>query len=1105
MYKDNKNVENELYYYRPPRISEKYQAKIDDQNEINNINCQNLLPRKNNYFLEKKIDLNKISNDDMEYFIKFINYFSNDYNSNPLIKGKISEDNALDLLKECNYDINLCISKILFPSLEIDEELFNHENNKEKIMFFVNSALNNLIGSNIYDKEQWLEHVNNRISKKIEYSELYSLLELANKMKIDIPKNISGEIKRSQDFSNLIRQQLNERNSLEELKKILKETDNYNVKTEEFIMLNEIIKKAKVWMKKASEIKNKNVNYKVLQNLYNEGKNLPVKLVHFDEIKNRYLTAHQWQEKFLALPKHSKTRQQGPPGERCNLTILSNLLQEAESINFSSPDVISLKINLEGLRDLENRINMILEDNSINKTKEILGELINSLDDLKFTTNLYDYLMNKYEFFEWVEKKNYYLKNKLLKIKHLRNLIKEANQRNLNLLPEIRAFRQEFEQIDNWLEIMSSIFYKENCPIINIEELDIYYKEGKEFILKPEEIEHLLTKCEEVYDFINECKSALNSQSYDYQKLSNYRDQIQKYNIKCDVFLAIDSQINLVQNWIKSCNIFIDNRKKLEPFKFEKLTSLEIRQKTVDMLEKFSNFNLLFFENLNDLLNKVTTFAKFSKEFNELIKIKKDAENFMNNNKNLEEVNLSELENLIEKSHYYSISKSFFSNLLCFYRAKSWNYIVSLENKMTINQAELMLQEGSNNNFSSVNIEIIRENINKTKEWTKQIKKSANEKLNYFYLKTLIKDGTNLPLHTPELEQLFNFQALLVNDIFYARTLLQSKIQFKELNDFSSKISDYYIEVPEFEVLKNLLNVSINWKLIASKIIQSRKVCDLFFKSNKTNYVNLIKKSTQSCTNLPNKEESILSSIIKDEENSKFNNKSDTSLLKKKKNKIVTKSQPVSENNLKIFENENGDFKKKKKKWENYTNDNTKKKNLVNNFDDKLKKTEDEIIENLRISEIKKKKSKKKEYQNVLNIINNNSNKKQYSSFKITNGKSRVKNKQNINISNPNYQVSNVNNNGKNENNGYFEKINIKKFNNLSYEERLVYLEKNIVLKMEDASEKYCICRRGDDTINYMLMCEICKEWFHGSCLKIIKANADKISQYICLSKYYLI
>ena len=58
---------------------------------------------------------------------------------------------------------------------------------------------------------------------------------------------------------------------------------------------------------------------------------------------------------------------------------------------------------------------------------------------------------------------------------------------------------------------------------------------------------------------------------------------------------------------------------------------------------------------------------------------------------------------------------------------------------------------------------------------------------------------------------------------------------------------------------------------------------------------------------------------------------------------------------------------------------------------------------------------------------------------------------------------------------------------------------------MEDASEKYCICRRGDDTINYMLMCEICKEWFHGSCLKIIKANADKISQYICLSKYYLI
>jgi hypothetical protein len=1103
-YKENKNVENELYFYRPPRVSEKYQVTMFENTDNNSLNSQNLLSKKNNYLFQKKIDYNKISSDDLDYYIKFIHFFSNDYNSNPLAKGIIMEDHALELLKDSNYDINLCISKILFPTLGIDEELFNHDNNKEKIMFFVNSAMNNLIGSNMHDKNLWLEYVNERINKKVDYSDLYQLLELAHKMKIDIPKQICAEIKKSQDYSNFIRQQLNERSTLDDLKKILKETENFNVKTEEFSILDEVIKKAKAWMKKTNDIKAKNVNYKILQNLYNEGKNLPVKLSQFEEIKARYSFAHQWQEKYISLPKHSKTRQQGPPGERCNITQLATLLHEAELINFSSSDVVSLKINLENLKDLENRIYMILEDTSVVKTKELLGELINSLDDLKFTTCLYDYLMNKYEYFEWVEKKNYYMSNKLLKIKHLRNLIKEANQRNLNVLPEIRLFRQEFEQIDNWLEVMSSIFYKENCPMINIEDLDHYYKEGKEFVLKPEEVEHLLTKCEEVYDFINECKSALNSQSYDYQKLSNYRDQIQKYNIKCDVFEAIDSQINLVQNWVKSCNIFIENRKKLESFRFEKLTSLEVRQRTVEMLEKFSNFNSLFFENLVELLNRVTTFAKFSKEYNELLKIKKDAENFMNNNKNVEEINLSELEGLIEKSHYYSISKTYFSNLLCFYRAKSWNYILSLENKMSINQAEIMLQEASNHNFSNVNIDIIRENINRTKEWTKQIKKSANEKLNYFFLKTLIKEGTNLPLHTPELEQLFNFQALLENDIFTARTLLQSKIQFKELNDFSSKISDYYIEVPEFEVLKNLLSVCINWKSIANKIMQSRKVCDLFFKSNKATYVNLIKKSTQNYSSLSGREEALSNSGFKEEEYTKLDNNSDSSLLKKKKKKPVSKSHVSSETNGKLTEPESRSKKKKIDKHGKIIN-NHKKIGIIKSNDNKIKKSEDEVLDEISLTELKNKKNKKKEYQNVLNIINNNAAKKEFSNCQISSGKLRTKHLNNNVGTNPNFPNSSgqVIQNGKNEgNNSYLEKINIKKFNNLSYEERLSYLEKNIELKIEDPSEKYCICRRGDDTVNYMIMCENCKEWFHGKCLQIIKASAEKISQYICLSMY---
>lgn len=44
-----------------------------------------------------------------------------------------------------------------------------------------------------------------------------------------------------------------------------------------------------------------------------------------------------------------------------------------------------------------------------------------------------------------------------------------------------------------------------------------------------------------------------------------------------------------------------------------------------------------------------------------------------------------------------------------------------------------------------------------------------------------------------------------------------------------------------------------------------------------------------------------------------------------------------------------------------------------------------------------------------------------------------------------------------------------------------------------DADVKYCICRKGASAV--MLQCELCKDWFHGSCVPLPKsANVKKIS-----------
>ena len=48
-------------------------------------------------------------------------------------------------------------------------------------------------------------------------------------------------------------------------------------------------------------------------------------------------------------------------------------------------------------------------------------------------------------------------------------------------------------------------------------------------------------------------------------------------------------------------------------------------------------------------------------------------------------------------------------------------------------------------------------------------------------------------------------------------------------------------------------------------------------------------------------------------------------------------------------------------------------------------------------------------------------------------------------------------------------------------------------------NQQYCICRRGDDGLVFMIECESCKEWFHGDCVGVCKQLAARINQYICI------
>jgi hypothetical protein len=49
----------------------------------------------------------------------------------------------------------------------------------------------------------------------------------------------------------------------------------------------------------------------------------------------------------------------------------------------------------------------------------------------------------------------------------------------------------------------------------------------------------------------------------------------------------------------------------------------------------------------------------------------------------------------------------------------------------------------------------------------------------------------------------------------------------------------------------------------------------------------------------------------------------------------------------------------------------------------------------------------------------------------------------------------------------------------------------------EQEDEVYCICKGPDDG-RFMILCDRCQDWYHGSCVGIRSEQADAISNFIC-------
>ena len=1281
-YKDERNIKRLNIFYKKPKIdSEKCQIDLDTfdkkyhlnqysepnpnstktQNQENNINNK-VIP---NIGVSKKYDFSKITTEDLNYYLQLVNYYHEKvYGGNIFIKGVNGPiEKALDLLKQCQYNTRLALAKILFPvmdrmggleafqnpsdftpqnldtssikNLELDKNINikNEENNsknnnefvikqkkliKNQPLIYLTFALNDLIGADKNQKKIWLNHIEEQVKNKIDYKNLEVLMEIAKKMRLELPDSIKKEIKRSEQLSKNIKNELDSRDSdLDRLKSLYSIAQTQNVITEEFHNLKKIIEHGEAWINNVKNISDKIVEFKELESLNNEIKNLPFEIDEklSTDLKDRYTKAQEWLSKYNTLPKITKNKNFNSKYNEHkiqSLDILENLIKEAnEEIKFTSSEVKLLTKNYNFLKETEKEINEILNDKNKKLTKEMLKNFISKLNESKFIIELHDKLEEELNILEWRENLIEYINNSnnsnmmiteiseeninekyiqeifssdkiiVLKNKSFKYLIKEAESKKLLSFPDVKQFLDNDKTITSWSEKVKPIFHsekqkEEGNQKMNFDEFLQLYEEGTKFHIINEECEELLNECKDLKNLFDEIKISLNNTNdinnniLDFAKLESFEEKIIIYNISCEEFDLVLNQLNQGKQWLESAKKFKEeyNKSLNNKFKFNYISKNNMaeidsysfiinRNENIKLIEKYLRENKTFYNDLLLLTNNIPPYFKNSAESTELSNYQYLAEAKMNNL--VKSNNTDDILQSIENFQDYCILKETLVNYFYAYRIKTWNQAIKL--KLDITQAESLFKEGeilvkiSMNEIIDEEIEendllilskkirIMKDWINKTKNYLNKKEKTIEE------LMTQVNEIKELPLASGTIEELIDFKNNIEQNINEIKELQNIKKDFNTIIKLYKNFNNHkFIDCPEQTMIKDLYDFGIRWTENAKKIINSRQLCQLYFNNkvpkkdgtfveDSQNIIDIL--SGQSNENTLIEPKFATDDKIKDDNSIKDNkentdNKDDKgdniNFLSKKRNLDNTddiNKEEKEKNNINIINNEINNNNKEKEidninniinenemsldeeseeKESNNDNNNNSNSNIFDAFEPNIEYTQSENVKKYYLNQP----LQKYEAANLLSLINN--------AFNLAQNNSQL---QNVNY----YTRSHNNNN--NNNNTIFPEIKytdntipksqqivplpqytreenvtpeqIQKFISMDYYQRYMFLKSHLIFHDDNPKFKYCICRQGDDRINYMINCESCEEWFHGKCLAMPKPVADNISHYYCL------
>lgn len=332
------------------------------------------------------------------------------------------------------------------------------------------------------------------------------------------------------------------------------------------------------------------------------------------------------------------------------------------------------------------------------------------------------------------------------------------------------------------------------------------------------------------------------------------------------------------------------------------------------------------------------------------------------------------------------------------------------------------------------------------------------KKFEYSFFQEYLHEILKLPLYVDEIKNLINIDNSIKFICEKTRENLEySNLTLDECESLINQSRTISVITPEFLILPKLFDYVSEWKHTAQTVIDNTSNTKLYFKSKDITILEEIERIKEGM----NKEKFI------------DNRKKPTHLHISKKNESFGKSNLDSTKmHSSTIDKDENTFTILSKKRKGFENKNKSKE------DNCLLDSEIHSFESISRNSL----SKIKHIRNLNNTKNVNNIGKD--------SQSKLSKLKTINVNYlPCFHKP-------------FENIRMKTFLNLSDLEQLALIDSINPLK-EKQNDSFCICREPDDEVNNMISCDECKQWFHGTCLKIPNNLLNDNFDFSCFFCHY--